>query len=178
MQACPECGNHTLAVRLVDGAPLHECGLCGACFGGRRVVAALADADEAGRRAVPVAVWPLVRELERLPGLCVRGCGTGDSASGPLPFVELGLLSPPGVVQLENVVKSLRLGAGGLRLPWVVEVEFRQHLAFVLQPRPGAGPVAATAAEHARADVAVLATQIARDRRLSWWRHAGDGGAG
>lgn len=178
MQACPECGNHTLAVRLVDGAPLHECGLCGACFGGRRVVAAATDADEAGRRALPVAVWPLVRELERLPGLCVRACGAGGSATSPLPFVELGLTSPHGVVQLENVLKSLRLGAVGLRLPWVVEVEFRQHLAFVLQPRPGVGSAAALSAEHARADLAVLAAQIERDRRLSWWRHAGDGGAG
>ncbi len=175
VHACPDCGNHDMRVRVVDGGPVHECGLCGARFGERRSVEALADADEARGRGVAAAIWPLVRVLERLAGLCVRTSGAGDHAVRTLPFVELGATSQDSLVQLENLAKSLRLAAGALRLHWIVEVEYQHHLAFVLKPRHGGGAVLASMVRDADLDVDVLRRQLERDMRLSWWRHAGHG---
>jgi hypothetical protein len=151
VQTCPECGNHDMTVRVVDGAPVHECGLCFARFGERRAV---------------------VRVLERLPGLCVRTSGAGEALARTLPFVELGVTTPEALVQLENLAKSLLLSAGATRLHWVVEVAYQHHLAFVLKPRHGGGPVPAAEVRDAGIDVDVLRRAIERDSRLSWWRHA------
>jgi hypothetical protein len=177
VQTCPECGNHDMTARVVDGAPVHECGLCFARFGERRAVEALDDAEEARLRGVAAGVWPLVRALERLPGLCVRAAGAGDFAARTLPFVELGVTAPEALVQLENLAKSLLLCAGSTRLHWVVEVSYRHHLAFVLKPRHGGGSVPAEEVRDAGIDVDVLRRAIERDSRLSWWRHAATRGS-
>jgi hypothetical protein len=172
VQTCPECGNHDMTARLVDGATVHECGLCFARFGERRAVESLHDAEEARQRGVANAIWPLVRALERLRGLCVRTSGAGDVTARTLPFVELGLVDPEALVQLENLAKSLLLSAGATRLHWVMEVAYQHHLAFVLKPRHGGGPVPAEEVRDAVVDVDVLRRAIERDCRLSWWRHA------
>jgi hypothetical protein len=158
-------------VRVVDGAPVHECGLCSARFGGRDAVAALDAGEEARHRGVDPGIWPLVRALERLPGVVVRAASAADERARALPFVAVALLGPVGLVQLENVAKSLRLGAGALLRPWGIEVEYRQQLTFVLQPRHGGGEVPAPVVRDAGIDVDVLARQLDRDARLSWWRH-------
>jgi hypothetical protein len=59
-----------------------------------------------------------------------------------------------------------------LRLHWIVEAEYRQHLAFVLKPRHHGGAVDAEEARDAQIDLEVLYRQLERDRRLRWWRHA------
>ena len=164
-----------MRVHVVDGSPVHECGMCGARFGARVAVEALAFADEAKLRGVAAGIWPLVRVLERLPGLAVRTSAAPDAAAGVLPFVELGATSPQALVQLENLAKSLRLGAGSLRLHWIVEVEYQHHLAFVLKPRHGGGPVPAAMVRDAVIDLDALHRLLERDTRLSWWRHAGPG---
>jgi len=164
-----------MRVRVVDGASIHECALCGARFGDRRAVASLADAEEARLRGVDAAVWPLVRGLERLPGLCVRSAAGGDLEARTLPFVELCATAAEALHQLENLAKSLRLGASALRLHWIVEVEYQHHLSFVLKPRHPGGPVSAAEARDARLDLDVLFRQLERDMRLKWWRHAAAG---
>lgn len=163
-----------MRVLVVDGAAIHECGMCSARFGDPAAVDALADAEEARQRGVEAGVWPLVRALGRLPGLVVRKNTAGDVARRELPFVELGATSADALVQLENLAKSLRLGAGALRLHWILEVEYQQHLAFVLKPRHPGGAVTASEARFAQEDLAVLRRQLERDLRLQWWRHAGD----
>jgi hypothetical protein len=173
VQTCPECGNHDMKVRVVDGAPVHECCLCFARFGERLAVEALHDAEEARLRGVASGIWPLVRALERLPGLCVRTSGTCDLAARTLPFVELGVISSESLVQLENLAKSLLLSAGATRLHWVIEVVYQHHLAFVLKPRHAGGAVPAEEVRDAGIDVDVLRRAIERDSKLSWWRHAG-----
>ncbi len=162
-----------MRVRTVDGAAVHECGLCGARFGARAAVDVLTVADEARARGIAAGIWPLVRVLERLPGLCVRVAAAGDVAAATLPFVELGATSPEALVQLENLAKALCLAAGSLRLHWIVEVEYQHHLAFVLKPRHGGGAVAAAMVRDAGIDCEVLPRLLDRDTRLSWWRHAG-----
>lgn len=160
-----------MRVRVVDGASIHECGLCEARFGDRRAIASLADAEEAEQRGVDRPIWPLVRALLRLPGLTVRKSAGGDEAARTLPFVELGVTSAGALQQLENLAKSLRLGAGACRLHWVVEVEYQHHLAFVLKPRHPGGAVSLGEARDAHVDLDVLCRQLERDLRSSWWRH-------
>jgi hypothetical protein len=162
-----------MRVRVQAGTPIHECGLCGARFGERLAVEALDDAEVARQRCVPELVWPLVRALERLPGLHVREASAGDEASRTLPFVELGLVDADALVQIENVAKSLLVAAGGLKCHWVVEVEYRRHLAFVLKPRHGGGAIATEQVRDARIDLSMLWRNFERDSRLGWWRHAG-----
>lgn len=174
LDTCPECGNHDMRVRVVDGLSVHECGLCEARFGDRRALTNLADSEEAHRQGVDRAVWPLVRTLRQLPGLCVRKSAGGDLDARTLPFVELGATGLEALHQLENLAKWLRLSAGGLRLHWIVEVEYQHHLAFVLKPRHPGGAVSLGEARDARIDLEVLAKHLARDTQLAWWRHAAD----
>lgn len=178
LDTCPECGNHDMRVRVVDGLSVHECGLCDARFGDRRALTSLADAEEARLHGVDRVVWPLVRALRGLPGLSVRKSAGGDVDARTLPFVELGATSAEALHQLENLAKSLRLSAGSLRLHWIVEVEYQHHLAFVLKPRHPGGAVSLGEARDARIDLDVLGKHLARDTQLAWWRHAGDGGSG
>lgn len=178
LDTCPECGNHDMRVRVVDGLSVHECGLCEARFGDRRALTSLADAEEARLQGVDRAVWPLVRALRPLPGLCVRKSAGGDVDVRTLPFVELGATSPEALHQLENLAKSLRLSAGALRLHWIVEVEYQHHLAFVLKPRHPGGAVSLGEARDARIDLEVLGKHLARDTQLAWWRHAADAAHG
>lgn len=163
-----------MLVRTAGGAPIHECGLCGARFGDRQAIEALADEEQARARGVPAAVWPLARVLEQLPGLHVRESAAGDAAPPTLPFVELGVADHKALVQLENLVKSLQLGASALRCHWVVEVEYRRHLAFVLKPRHGGGAIAPSFVRDAQLDLELLRRHLERDRRLGWWRHASE----
>ncbi len=163
-----------MRVRTTDGAPVHECGLCGARFGDRQAIETLADQEQARERGVPDLVWPLSRALEQLPGLHVREAVAGDASPPTLPFVELGVADHKALVQLENLVKSLQLGAHALRCHWVVEVEYRRHLAFVLKPRHGGGAVAAGFVRDAQLDLELLRRHVERDRRLGWWRHASE----
>jgi len=178
LDTCPECGNHDMRVRVVDGLSVHECGLCEARFGDRRALTNLADAEEAHLHGVDRVVWPLVRTLRPLPGLCVRKSAGGDLDARTLPFVELGATGIEALHQLENLAKFLRLSAGGLRLHWIVEVEYQHHLAFVLKPRHPGGAVSLGEARDARIDLEVLAKHLARDTQLAWWRHAADAGHG
>lgn len=173
VDTCPECGNGDMRVRVVGGASIHECGLCRARFGERSAIEALDDVDEAEQRGVAPAVWPLVRALERLPGLLVEKVDGGDADAGGLPFVEVGVASADGLVQLENLTKSLQIGARDLLLRWVIEAEYRRHLAFVLRPRHADGPVAGDRVRAAQSDLAALRRLVERDSRLGWWRHAG-----
>ena len=178
LDTCPECGNHDMRVRVVDGLSVHECGLCDARFGDRRALTSLADAEEARLHGVDRTVWPLVRALRSLPGLCVRKSAGGDIEARTLPFVELGASSEHALHQLENLAKSLRLSAGGLRLHWIVEVEYQHHLAFVLKPRHPGGAVSLGEARDASIDLDVLGKHLARDTQLAWWRHAADAAPG
>lgn len=173
MHTCPECGNGDMTVRLDGGTPIHECGLCGARFGDRRTIEAIDDAEEARARGVSPLLWPLVRALDGLLGLVVRLAEAGDPRSVTLPFVELGVANSGALVQLENLAKSLQISAGALRCPWVVEVEFRRHLAFVLKPRIAGDAVTAELVHAAQIDVGVLRQHLERNMRLGWWRHAG-----
>jgi hypothetical protein len=164
-----------MRVRVVDGATVHECGLCGARFGVRLAIEALDDADAARERGVAREVWPLVRVIAALPGLHVRAAAASDAVARTLPFVELSVTSAAALVQLENLAAALRLAAGSLRLHWILEVEHQHQLVFVLKPRHGGGAVSAAAVRDAAIDVDVLQRSIDGYRRLSWWRHAGDG---
>jgi hypothetical protein len=161
-----------MAVRVLDGAPVHECGLCGARFGDRAAVASLQDADEARTRGIAASIWPLVRVLERLPGLSVRAAQAADADAATLPFVELRATSADCLGQLENVCKSLRLAAGALRRRWLLEVGYVHTLVFVLKPARDGGPVTRAEVRDAGLDVDVLWRQLERDMSLPFWRHA------
>ncbi|MBL8751135.1 MAG: hypothetical protein JNK78_18400 [Planctomycetes bacterium] len=178
MLTCLECGNQDMRVRVAGGTPIHECALCGARFGDRDAIEALADAEEAKARGVSPLVWPLCRALDRLPGIVVREAHAGDADTRVLPFVEIGAASSDALVQLENLAKSLQLAAAELRGHWVVEVEFRRHLAFVLKPRHGGGSVGREQVRDAQLDLDVVRRHFERDGKLGWWRHAGTGRSG
>lgn len=171
MDTCPECGNSDMRVRLVRGVPVHECGMCGARFGDRWALAEIDDAEAAAERGLPVEVWPLVRTLEHLPGCRVREASAGEVRRGESPSLAIGATSADGLLQLENLTKSLQLGAGGLQCRWRIVVEYRRDLVFVLAPVPE-GPVTATTIAAALADLEIVRTNLERDSRLRWWRHA------
>lgn len=161
-----------MRVRTDGGATVHECGLCGARFADRRTLEAIEDREQARGRGLSPLVWPLVRALEALPGISVRDAAAGGLQPPTLPFVELGGADASLLVQIENLAKSLQLGAGALRCHWILEVEYRRHLAFVLKPRHAGGPIGEAAVRDAQHDLAALRRHVERDARLGWWRHA------
>lgn len=167
-----------MKVVLVDGLPLHECQLCCARFGDRRAVETLSDGEESRRRGVDAAVWPLARTLDYLPGLRVRSSGGADARTRTLPFIEMVGTDARALVQLENLAKSLRLGARGQRCHWVIEVEFQSNLGFVLKPRLGGPHLGEQTVLDVEHDLDVLRRQVERDQRLSWWRHVEPGRSG
>lgn len=163
-----------MRVRTAGGAVVHECGMCGARYGERRVVHGIELAEEARARGIDAAVWPLVKALEDLPSLCVFDAVGGDPERGVLPFVAIGAKDPGALLQLENLTKSLLLGAAALHRHWVLEVEYQRHLAFVLKPRHPGGAVAAEVVRAARSDLGTLQRHLVRDAKLGWWRTAGE----
>jgi hypothetical protein len=172
VHTCADCGNSDVRVLVADSAVVHECGLCGARFGDRAAIAALEDRQAAAERGLSPLVWPLVRALEALPGLHVRSAVAGGLTPPTLPFVELGAGDQRVLLQLENLAKSLQLGAGALRCHWIVEVEYHRHLVFVLKPRHAGGPIAPEFVRDAQQDLGPLRRQLERDCRLGWWRQA------
>lgn len=163
-----------MRTRVVDGAPVVECGLCGARSGDRRAMAALNAIEQASERGVGPLVWPLVQVLDRLPGLLVRSAADGAAAPPSMPFVELAAAGNEALVQIENLAKSLQLAAGSLHRVWVIEVEFQHQLVFVLRPRRSEVRTTADQVREANLDLEVLAQQFDSHGRLRWWRPAGN----
>ena len=160
MDPCPECGNHAVVARTRGGDVVHECGLCGAVVGDPRAAR---------------GPQPLADLIGSLPGLRVVHGADGDPDVDPaeepdraqLPALHWQVLDGRGLLQLENLAKSLQLARGSLQLPWRLEVDYDRALVFALQPRPAA--VDAAAVRLARRDLELLAQAVLRDSRLSWW---------
>ncbi|MCB9885064.1 MAG: zf-TFIIB domain-containing protein [Planctomycetes bacterium] len=170
MDTCPDCGNHDMRVRLLDGSPVFRCELCGGEFGDRAASESLRDTLEAQHHGFDPLVWPLVRALNQLPGLVVGEASAGDEERAVLPSVEIAVRNEDCLLQLENLAKALLLGAAAMSCHWVVEVEYRRHLAFVLKPR-FPGEVTARTVRDAQGDLERLRRQLERDQKLGWWQH-------
>lgn len=178
MDACQECGSRDVALRAVEGGVVLECGLCGALSGEPSMVQRLSDSREAEAAGVGPAVWPLVRTLDKLPGIAVHDSDAGDPGRGHPPWVRWLALDGRALVQVENLATTLHLLRAALLLPWTIEVEHGGMLLFALRVRMpagtgggDAGPRARAAVERARDDLATLQRAIDRNQRLSWWRH-------
>jgi len=165
MDVCVECGSTNIASRLDTDGLVYECRLCGALGGNAAAVQRLLDADQARAQGVSPVVWPLVQGLQSLPGIRVHGSDGGDPRRGAMPFVQWQVLDGRGLMQLENVAKSLQLAAAVLQCAWAIEVGFESTLLFTLRPRDATGSVAS-----AQADAGLLQRSLDRDSRLSWWR--------
>jgi hypothetical protein len=167
VDTCAECGNTDMHVRVVDGASVHECGLCGARFGERHAVRGLDDADDAAGHGAEAALWPLQRLLGELPGVHVHGARLMGSGRAMAARIDLLIPDAAGLVTLENLTKSLRLADGRLPCRCRITVEFEQCLVFVLRAEPA--PDAAGSRSLAEG-ITAWTRQIERDRRLRWWR--------
>ncbi|MBK8100175.1 MAG: hypothetical protein IPK26_23990 [Planctomycetes bacterium] len=173
MAPCPECGNSDVATTVIDGLAVHECGLCAALFGDPRAVDAVQGRRAAEAAGVDPRVWPVVSVLNRQPGLRVVRSHGGDSQAATLPFVQVAIQGVDGLLQLENLAKSLLVAARGHLLHWVVEVEYQSRLLFALKPRHGGGPIAAAVVQDAWLDLERIGRELARDVKLSWWSSPG-----
>lgn len=152
--------------RNYGSATVLECELCGALAGDPASIRRAQDARRAEAAGIDAALYPLVRVLSTFPGLVVRDCGMRRDGED-MPFVEINLSGPAGLLQVENVAKSLRLQPPGL--PWTISVEYRDALAFVLTVLPGASSNEGVAAA-LRRDLEVMPQSLERHSRLSWWR--------
>ena len=170
---CEECGNRALGAVEVDGVALLQCSLCGALSGDDAAVTRVLLAREARERGYDPLVYPLVLALDRIDGLRVTRASAGSPAQRVWPFVQMHGLDGRALLGLENLSKSLALGAAGSRgLHWVVEVEFQARLTFTLKPRfhRDTDRIDEAAVVQAQRDLARLCANLERDIRLSWWR--------
>ena len=152
------------AVKLESGTVI-ECGLCGEQFGERRAVAGSSLHVEAERRGIDPIIWPLARVLERLAGMDLGATSAGSGEQ--LPFVDLVVVGQEALLEIENLAKAMRLAEGSLRCKWRLEARFEHTLVFLVSPG-----LKNSTLRDARIDIEVLAQQVERDMRLTWWRHA------
>lgn len=177
MDPCSECGNRSVSVRTEAGLTVHECELCGALSGAPAAVRAVLDLRAARAAGADPRIYALQRQLDGLAGLRVHSTSAGDRAARQWPFVGLQVVDARGLVQIENLCKSLLLSARALSAAWTIEAEYRDALVFALRPRAAAGATADDAEiAAAQADLGILGRALDRDQRLSWWRHPPAGG--
>jgi hypothetical protein len=170
---CDECGNRALAAVEIEGQKLLECALCGALAGDDRTVAQVLLLREARERGYDAAVYPLVCALDKIAGLRVTRAGAGQPAQRVWPFVQMHGVDGRALLGLENLSKSLALGAAGSGgLHWVVEVEYQHRLTFTLKPRfhRDTEHIDEAAVLRAQQDLARVCANLERDMHLSWWR--------
>jgi hypothetical protein len=175
MQACPECGCHELEARTIPGARVVECGICGSVHGDEEAVSLYREYQSALAAGEDPGVYGLARRLAALPAVSVVRPSGRVFETGGCPELAFVLLDGAGLVQLENVAKTLALASGSMLLRWRIELRVGASLEFVLRadaepvhgdsPRPAAEVVA-----DASRDMQLLAAAIDRDQRLSWWR--------
>lgn len=170
--ACDECGGTAFAPVETKSGRVFECELCGALSGDEAGVASLLLDREARDHGFDPQIYPLVRTLERLPGLHVIDSDAGDPQAGAWPFVQMASTGVDALLAIENLLKSLRLSGGALAVHWVVEAEFHNRLVFTLKPRfhRDLERITNQLVESARADLARLHACLERDMRLAWWR--------
>lgn len=167
MDTCPECGNRTLVARRIAGVTVRECGMCGERVADRRALDDLGAREEADRRGILFELWPLVVAVESELGLAVEAASPPEVTpqDGEL-FVATPAGSPGATVQIENLLRSIQLAGATLVHEWVVELRHERHLQYVLRPRRRGAPVDL---RQAGLDAVELASQLARNARLSWW---------
>ena len=170
---CDECGNRALAGVELEGVALLQCALCGALAGDDASVSRVRLVREARERGYDPLVYPLVCALDRMGGLRVARAGAGHAEQRVWPFVQMQGVDPRALTALENLSKSLALGATGSGgLHWVIEVEFQARLTFTLKPRfhRDTDRIDEMAVTRAQRDLARLCQNLERDMHLSWWR--------
>lgn len=170
---CDECGNRSLTTVTRDGGLVLECELCGALSGDDAAVERVRLSREAQDRGHDPVVYPMVRAIERIAGLRVARAGAGDPAQRTWPFVQMHGTDGRALQGIENLVKSLALGAtnsGGMH--WVVEVEYQARLTFTLKPRfhRDTDRIDAQLVHVAQRDLQRLCANLERHMHLSWWR--------
>jgi len=169
MESCPECGCSRIHARVRHGIAVRECDLCGALVDDDPAAQQVRLLQAARAHGADPLLWPLLQTLGELPGLRVLASHFGDAAALSVPFVQWSVSGAGGLLQVENVAKSLALAARSHRLHWVLEAEYLNCLAFTLKPRVDPAAVSASIVAAARADLQALHEDLARNRRLSWW---------
>ncbi len=169
--ACESCGNHSLEPFGKSGSELLECSICGAITGDDGEVSRVLLEREAKERGFGQRIYPLVRELEALPGLRVRKAVDGDSWA--MTFPQVGMqCDKRGVRQLAMLLRCLALHQRELSCRWVVQLDLAEELLYVLKPDFQALPaqVPAQRVDDAGQDSEQLGVFVAADRHLSWWK--------
>lgn len=171
MQTCDECGSGELRAVRLEGVRVEECNLCGNIAGDDAAVQHVLTVREAREQGVDPEIFPLVRLLERIPGLHVMRSDGGDPQARVWPHVLMGLggAALPG---LESLAKSLALSNAGSDLHWVLELEYQKSLAVTLKPRfhRGLEQIGSEEVRHAQEDLRRVRANLERDMYLSWWR--------
>jgi len=172
-QHCDECGNRALVAVEIEGTAVLECELCGALGGDDAAVQRVELAREARERGFEPLIYPLVRALGRIAGLRVARASAGVPEQRVWPFVQMYTVDVRALQGVENLAKSLALGAAGSGgLHWVVEVEYQTRLTFTLKPRfhRDLERIDPALVELAQRDLERVRANLEHHARLSWWR--------
>lgn len=172
-RTCDDCGNRSLISVERDGLALFECELCGALSGDDVAVGQVQLARQARERGYDPIVYPLVLTLDKIVGIRVARASAGVPAQRVWPFVQMQANDGRALHGIENLVKSLALGATGSGgVHWVVEVEYQTRLTFTLKPRfhRDTGGIDGSVVEQAQRDLERLRVNLDRHMHLSWWR--------
>lgn len=167
---CEECGNHALTKKLMAGASVEECELCGHLNGPAEIIELIELQREAEELGASPDSYPLAQFIEKLPGVRVLGDNGGDDFAGTMPHVSFEL-SDHRTVQLENIAQALRLMRDELECHWMLEFTYDFQLGYELKVRRDEERKATPKEiDAARRDMALLWRRLQTYTGLGWWK--------
>lgn len=172
---CPSCGCHAVGAKKIEGFLVEECEICGWLEGPSDAISEIEDIRMAKELNIDLAVWPLVKILNRAPDVkTCSSCGghAGPSDPRPLPpYVQFDITSHTHRT-LEKLMTSLNMGNRKTQARWIIEVNMSNRLMFTLRPvfRVGTADLSIDEISKAQSDVSIIAEQFSRDLNLGFWQ--------
>ena len=167
---CDECGCRSIIQRTVRGHVFVECEICGTQIGNDEFLEEIEFDFWAERNKIEPEVQPLVRALNLIEGFeTYSSCG-GHPSEGMPPYVYFKA-APEAQRSVARLVELIEMLCRRTSCRWILEVTAREGLSYWLRPLFPVISRRATESEvkSAREDVSLIAGEIMRHSRLSWW---------
>ena len=168
---CPECGNRALRRIARNSVQYEECELCGYLSGDEETVKRIYEKQEADEFDIDIAVYPLIKELNKIKGVRTFNSFEGQADARMLPFVDFHI-GGHFLKNLSNLVTSLSLSNRETKGFWFIEPFIHTELAFSMKPRimQDIRHISPKQIKELQNDLSKISNNLQMHSNLSWWR--------